>query len=140
VAEVQVTVDQPQEQESPQPSEATESLAAAAAASTQVGLQLGRLESRLDLLPAQVQEAVTSALAPVLAALQELRSRVEELTDIVDAAGEYLAELEEATEPAEEENSNGQESAAGVEVQVPPPQTTPPVKPQRNGILRVLLG
>jgi hypothetical protein len=139
VAEVQVTVDQPQEQESPQPSETTEALAAAAAASTQVGLELGRLESRLDLLPAQVQEAVTSALTPVLQALQELRSRVEELTDVVDAAGEYLAELEEATEPVEEENSNDHTSAAAVEVQVPP-QTTPPVKPPRNGILRVLLG
>jgi hypothetical protein len=136
VAEVQVTVDQPQE-EAPQTTETTEALAAAAAASTQVGLELGRLESRLDLLPSQVQEAVTSALTPVLQALQELRSRVEELTDVVDAAGEYLAELEEATEPVEEENHD---SAAAVEVQVPPPQTTPPVKPQRNGILRVLLG
>jgi hypothetical protein len=86
-----------------------------------------------------VQEAVTSALVPVLQALQELRSRVEELTDVVDAAGEYLAELEEATEPVEEENSNSHESAA-VEVQVPPPQTTPPVKQQRRGVLRVLLG
>jgi hypothetical protein len=139
VAEVQVTVDQPQE-EAPQTSETTEALAAAAAASTQVGLELGRLESRLDLLPAQVQEAVTSALVPVLQALQELRSRIEELTDVVDAAGEFLAELEEATEPVEEEKSNDHESAAAVEVTVPPPQTTPPVKPQRNGILRVLLG
>jgi type II secretory pathway component PulM len=138
VAEVQVTVDQPQE-EAPQTPETTEALAAAAAASTQVGLELGRLESRLDSLPAQVQEAVTSALVPVLQALQELRSRVEELTDVVDAAGEFLAELEETTEPVEE-NSDNHDSAAAVEVQVPPPQTTPPVKPQRNGILRVLLG
>jgi hypothetical protein len=55
---------------------------------------------------------------------------------VVDAAGEYLAELEEATEPVEEENH---ESAA-VEVPVPPPQTTPPVKLKRSGVLRMLLG